>query len=121
MKAKLKMKDEKLKMKLRVGDEVLVTAGKDKGRKGKVDKVFPAVGRVRVTGLNVYKKTRRGVGDQKGGIVEFTRPLPVANVALICPNCGKPTRVSYKITKIGEKSRSCAKCKRIIADKEGGK
>ncbi|MDO8503639.1 MAG: 50S ribosomal protein L24 [bacterium] len=108
-------------MKLRVGDEVLITAGKDKGRRGKIDKVFPGTAKVRVEGLNIYKKNRKGIGDQKGGIIEFARPLPVANVALICPNCGKPTRVTYKVTKTGEKSRSCAKCKRIIESKKEGK
>lgn len=118
MRSKVKIEKSKVKSKLRAGDEVLVTAGKDKGRKGKIDKVFPGEGRVRVLGLNVYKKTRKGIGDQKGGIIGFARPLPIANVALICPNCGKFTRVTYKITKTGEKLRSCAKCKRIIEDKK---
>lgn len=107
-------------MKLKIGDEVLVTGGKDKGRRGKIDKVFPKLGRVRILGINVYKKHVKGVGREKGGIVEFLRPLPVASVALICPRCGKPTRVKFRVDKTGEKTRVCAKCNRAI-DKEGKK
>lgn len=102
------------KSKFKIGDEVLVTAGKDKGRKGKVDKVFPREAKVRVEGLNVYKKHVKGFGGEKGGIVEFSRPLPVANIALLCPKCGKQTRVRYRIDKTGEKTRACAKCGRVV-------
>ncbi len=101
-------------MKLITGDEVLVTAGKDKTRRGKVEKVFPKTARVLIAGLNVYKKHKKGFGGQKGGIIEFSRPLPVASVALLCPNCSKPTRVGLIVDKLGEKSRVCRKCKRII-------
>lgn len=107
-------------MKLRIGDNVLVTAGKDKTRQGKVEKVFPKKNTVLVQGLNVYKKHQKGFGGlsaqagQKGGIIEFSRPLPLASVSLICPNCGNPTRVGVMIDKTGEHSRVCRKCKRII-------
>ncbi|MBI2590712.1 MAG: 50S ribosomal protein L24 [Candidatus Blackburnbacteria bacterium] len=101
-------------MKLHIGDEILVTAGKDKGRKGKVEKVFPGKGLVLVPQLNVYKKTRRGYGDQKGGIFEVSRPLRVANVALICPNCKKATRVGYRVLENGQKERICRRCKRQV-------
>lgn len=101
-------------MKLKVGDEVLVTAGKDKGRRGKIDKVFLKEDRVRVENINVYKKHVRGIGDRKGGVIEFSRPLPTSNVALVCPHCGKPTRVGYRVDKKGEKTRICVKCKRAI-------
>lgn len=100
-------------MKLRVGDQILVTAGKDKRRGGKVDVVFPKKDKVLVAGVNVYKKHRKGFGDQKGGIFEFSRPLPVGNIALVCPHCKKPTRVGLRV-KSGEKTRICAKCKRQI-------
>lgn len=101
-------------MKLRVGDEVVVTSGKDKTRRGKIEKVFLKKNTVLVGGLNVYKKHKKGFGGQKGGIIEFSRPLPVASVALICPNCGKPTRVGILVDKTGEHSRVCRKCKKII-------
>lgn len=93
---------------------MLITAGKDKSRKGKVDKVFPKSVRVRVEGLNVYKKHVKSLGGEKGGTLEFSRPLPLANVALVCPKCGKPTRVRYRLTKTGEKQRICAKCTRLV-------
>lgn len=104
-------------LKLKVGDEVLVTAGKDKGRKGKIEKIFPRVG-VLITSLNVYKKHIKGGGGQKGGIIEFSRPLSWANVVLICPVCGKQTRVGTKIRNDGEKVRICRKCGREI-DRHG--
>lgn len=104
-------------MKLKIGDEVLVTAGKDKGRHGKVDRIYPDEARVRVASLNVYKRHVKGFAGKEGGIVEFSRPLPVANVALICPKCAKQTRVRYRIDKTG-KTRVCAKCDRIMKPKE---
>lgn len=108
-------------MKLQKGDEVVITAGKDKGKRGKVEKVFPKKDRVLVPNVNVYKKTRRGFRGEKGGIFEFSRPLPSANIALVCPQCGKPTRVAYRVDKRGEKTRICAKCKREVAGKGGKK
>lgn len=103
--------------KFKIGDKVLVTAGKDKSRKGKIEKVYPDEGRVRVEGLNVYKRHVKGSAGEKGGIIEFSRPLPVANVALLCPKCGKQTRVRYRVSKTGEKSRICAKCERSVEAK----
>lgn len=108
-------------MKLRIGDEILVTAGKDKNRQGKIEKIFPKENRMLVSGINVYKKHRKGSGKEKGGIIEFSRPLPVGNIALVCPSCKKQTRVSYRVTKTGEKTRICAKCKRQIDSKENSK
>lgn len=105
-------------MKLRVGDKVLISAGKDKGREGKIEKIFPKKNLVFVPGLNIYKKHRKAVGGQEGGIIEFSRPYSVSNVALICPSCGKRTRVAYRITKSGEKNRICVKCKGQIDSKK---
>lgn len=109
------------KSKLRVGDKVLVTGGKDKGREGKIDKVYPDKAKVRVDGLNVYKRHVKGFGGEKGGIIEFSRPLPVANVSFLCPKCGKPTRVRYRVDKSGGKTRICAKCNRAIEVQKKGK
>ena len=105
-------------MKLHIGDTILVTAGKDKGRQGQIGKVIKAKNLVLVPEVNVYKKTRRGYGDQKGGVFEISRPLPVANVALICPSCKKPSRVGYRVLESGQKERICRKCKRQINKKE---
>lgn len=100
--------------KLKVGDLIRVTIGKDKGREGKIEKVFPKRGAVLVPGLNLYKKHVKGVGGQtKGGIYEIPRPLQISKVALICPKCKKTTRVGLKIIN-KQKVRICQKCKRQI-------
>lgn len=105
-------------MKLKTGDEILITAGKDKGRRGKIEIISPKTGRVLVPGVNIYKKHQKGgLGGQKGGIFEISRPLLTGNIALICPNCHKQTRVGYKILKSGEKVRICQKCTRQIDKK----
>ena len=101
-------------MKIKKGDEVIITGGKDKGKKGKIEKTYPKKDTVLLPGLNVYKRHMKKRDEKNpGGIISFARPLPVANVALICPKCGKPTRIGYKIDK-DKKSRICRKCKSII-------
>jgi large subunit ribosomal protein L24 len=91
-----------------------VTTGKDKGRKGKVDVVNPVAGTVTVPGVNIYKRHQKKRDEQhQGGIVEFARPLSMGKVALVCPKCGKQTRVGYVVTK-GEKERICKKCEQRI-------
>lgn len=106
-------------MKLIRGDEILVTRGKDKGRRGTVDKVLIKENRVLVGGVNIYKRHRKQIpGGQAGGVIEFSRPLPVSNVALVCPNCKKPTRIGAMILKDGKKVRVCKKCNRQIEMKE---
>lgn len=100
-------------MKLRIGDTVKITAGKDKGREGKVEMVLPKSDSVVVPEVNMYKKHVKGQQGQKGGMYDLPRPLNVAKVALICPNCKKQTRVSYRLEK-GTKTRVCIKCKKNI-------
>lgn len=98
-------------MKLKKGDQVVVIKGKDKSRKGKIEKVFPKEGKVLIPGINLYKKHLRPQGEGKpGGIIDIVKPLRVANVALVCPKCGRPTRIGYQINKGGGKSRVCRKC-----------
>lgn len=102
-------------MKLKKGDRIIVTIGKDKGRKGKIEKVLPKLGKVLIPGINVYKKHLKPRGEgQPGGIIDVVKPLPVSNVALLCPKCGKRTRVGYRSDKGGEKYRICRKCQAII-------
>lgn len=102
-------------MKLRKGDNIIVTVGKDKGRKGKIEKVLPKVGKVLVPGINIYKKHTKPRGEkQPGGIIDIIKPLLIANVALICPKCSKQTRIGYQIDKTGTKHRICKKCQAII-------
>lgn len=99
-------------MKIKKGDQVLVTAGKDKGKQGKAVKILPPVRRVIVEKVNIYVKhiKPRGKG-QPGQILKRERPLPAANVALLCPKCKQQTRVGYKIDRAGKKVRVCRKCK----------
>jgi len=98
-------------LKIKKGDQVQVLTGKDRGAKGKVTRVLPAAGKVIVDGVNVAKKHQRATkATMQGGIIDKDMPIPVANVALICTSCGKPTRVGYKIDGDGTKVRACKKC-----------
>lgn len=101
-------------MKLSIGDQVQVVAGREKGKKGKVERVFPKISKVVIAGVNMYKKNRKPEsGVKQGGIIDIVKPLPVANVVLICPKCNLPTRIAYSI-KGKEKQRICKKCKQVI-------
>ena len=103
-------------MKIRKGDQVYVIAGKDVGKTGEVTRVIPERDRVIVDGVNVAKRHQRATNaTMQGGIIDKDMPLPVANVALVCPSCGKPTRVGYVIKDDGTKVRSCKKCGKDIA------
>lgn len=101
-------------LKLKVGDTVKITIGKDKGREGKIEKIFPQRGTVLIPGLNLYKKHVKGLGGQvKGGVYDIPRPLAISKVALICPKCKKITRVGWQFAG-KEKVRICKKCERQI-------
>ena len=98
-------------LKIKKGDQVQVLTGKDRGAKGTVTRVLPDVGKVIVDGVNVAKKHQKATkATMQGGIIDKDMPIPVANVALLCPSCGKPTRVGYKIDGDGTKVRVCKKC-----------
>ncbi len=101
-------------MKLKKGDQIIVTAGKDKGKKGTIERVDTKESTVVVGGVNIYKRHEKKRDEQHpGGIVEFARALPVSNVALVCPKCGKQTRIGYLVTK-GDKVRICKKCEQKV-------
>jgi len=100
-------------VKFKIGDTVKITAGKDKGREGKIEKVLPDEGKVIVPGVNLYKKHVKGFGDVKAGIYDIPRGLGFGKIALICPKCKKMTRVGFKFA--GEdKVRFCKKCGKEI-------
>ena len=112
-------------MKLKKGDNVLIISGKDKGRTGKVMKAFPKELKILVEGINLKKKhVRPKRNGEKGQIVEVPAPLNASNVKIVCPKCGKATRVGFtieKVTQQGEsrqgrdiKKRICKKCKQSI-------
>lgn len=96
--------------KFRIDDEVVVTGGRDKGKKGKIVKVLPKEARLVIEGINIYKRHKKVSARQPAGIYQITRPIPTANVALICPKCGKATRVGF--TSEGNvKYRVCKNCR----------
>jgi len=98
-------------MKLLKNDEVKVVAGKDKGKTGKIEKVFTKEGKVLLEGINQYKRHMKSrMQGEASQILTITKPLPVANVQLVCPKCKELTRVGYKIEK-DKKFRICKKCK----------
>jgi large subunit ribosomal protein L24 len=101
-------------MKLKKGDNVKVVKGKDKGKTGKIEKVFPKDGKVLIPNINLYKRHLKARSqNQPSEIVTLTKPMSSDNVILVCPKCHKETRVGYKIEK-GVKSRICKKCKSEI-------
>ncbi len=91
-------------MKLKVGDNIIVTAGKDKGKKGKIAKVLPAENKVVVEDVNMYVKHIKKQNGQAGQRVKRPRPLHTASVAIV-NNEGKPDRIGYKVAKDGTKVR----------------
>lgn len=97
-------------MKLKKGDTIKVTAGRDKGREGKIDRVYKKTGKVLLKGINIYKKhVKKNDQMPEGGVVEIPRPLRIANVAFVCPKCKKQTRLGFKIEGM-KKIRICRKC-----------
>ena len=90
-----------------------MVTGKDRGREGEIERIYPKKGSVLVPGVNIYKKHIKGVPGQKGGIYEIPRPLSFSKIALICPKCKKITRVGFKLID-AKKKRICRKCKREI-------
>lgn len=96
-------------MKIKTQDTVVVIAGKDKGRTGKVIEVLPKKGLVLVEGVNIYQRHRKKTYDRPGGVVEVTKPVNVSNVALLDPKSKKASRVGYSVNKKGEKQRIARK------------
>ena len=102
-------------LKIKKGDKVQVLPGKDRGAKGEVTRVLPTAGKIIVDGINVAKKHQKATkATMQGGIIDKDMPLPVANVALLCPTCDKPTRVGYRFDPDGTKVRVCKKCGKDI-------
>ena len=102
--------------KFKLDDTVKITAGKDKNQTGKIIKVNAAEDKVVLEGKNLYKKHIKKQGEQAGHIVSLPRPLPVAAIALVCPNCNQITRVGFDNSK-DPKVRVCKKCGQVIASK----
>jgi large subunit ribosomal protein L24 len=98
---------EKIKLKIKKGDKVVVIAGRDKGKSGEVLSTIPTENRAVVAGVNIVKRHTRAQGAQEGGIIQKSLSIHVSNLALRDPKDGKPTRVGYKM--VGEKKVRFAK------------
>jgi large subunit ribosomal protein L24 len=106
----------RLQTPIRRNDQVAVTAGKDSGKRGRVLKVLPAKNRLIVEGVNIIKRHTRPNPQRniKGGIVEREASLHASNVQLVCPECGKITRVGRRVLTDGRKVRICRKCEGVV-------
>jgi large subunit ribosomal protein L24 len=106
----------RLQTPIRKNDNVLVTTGKDRGKKGRVIRVVPEKNRLIVEGVNLIKRHTRPnpAKNIKGGVVQREASLHASNVQLVCPECGAHTRVGHKVLDDGRKVRTCRKCGGVV-------
>jgi len=98
-------------LRIKKGDIVKVISGNDKGKTGKVIKVFPGLGKIMVEGVGIRKKhVRPKRQGQKGEVVRMPAPFSVSRVMTLCPKCGKLVRLGCAINGPGQKIRVCRKC-----------
>jgi len=103
------------KMQIKKNDSVIVTSGKEKGKKGRVIAVYPSANRILIEKLNMIKRHTRPTQELKqGGILEKEGPISAANVKLICTKCDKPTSVVRKSQGEGVRVRVCRSCNDVI-------
>ena len=102
------------KLKIKKGDKVVVTTGKDKGKQGEVVRMIPTENRAVVRGVNLAKRHQKQTAAQEGGIVSKEMPIHVSNLALRDPKDGKPTRVGYKTSADGKKVRVAKRSGEVI-------
>jgi large subunit ribosomal protein L24 len=102
-------------MKIRKDDTVLVIAGKEKGKTGKVRFAYPKKERIVVEGINFIKRHIRARGRvRQAGIIQLEAPIPMSNVMLLCSRCNRPTRLSFRFLEDGRKVRVCNRCSEVI-------
>jgi large subunit ribosomal protein L24 len=106
----------RLQTPIRKNDNVQVTTGKDRGKKGRVIRVLPEKNRLIVEGVNLIKRHTRPnpAKNIKGGVVQREASLHASNVQLVCPECGASTRVGKKVLDDGRKVRICRKCEGVV-------
>ncbi len=102
------------KMKIKKGDKVVVTTGKDKGKSGEIVRMIPTENRAVVRGVNLAKRHTKQTAGQEGGIVSKEMPIHVSNLALRDPKDGKPTRIGYKTLADGKKVRVAKRSGEVI-------
>ena len=102
-------------MNIRKNDTVLVVAGKDKGKKGKVRFAYPKDKRIIVEGINFIKRHARAKGQtRQAGIIDLEAPIHISNVLLLCNKCNHPTRIGFRSLEDGKKVRMCRSCGEVI-------
>ncbi len=102
-------------MKIRKNDQVLVIAGKDKGKKGKIRFAYPRENRVIIEGVNLQKKNTKARGEtRQAGIIEREAPMDASNVMLLCPKCNKPARIGERVLDDGKHVRVCRACQEVL-------
>jgi large subunit ribosomal protein L24 len=102
-------------MKIRKNDTVLVIAGKDKGKKGKVRYAYPKEERVLIEGVNFIKRHSRAQGAaRQAGIIEREAPIRVSSVMLLCSKCNHPARIGFRFLADGKKVRVCRSCGEVV-------
>ena len=101
---------------IRKNDTVVVLAGKDRGKRGRVLRLVPEKNRLVVEGVNFISRHTRPNPNKnvKGGIVKREAPLHASNVQLVCPECGAPARIGHRILGDGRKVRICRKCEGVV-------
>lgn len=100
---------------IKKNDSVLVIAGKEKGKRGRVLFVHPSKDSLVIEKVNIIKRHMRPSRKYtQGGIIEREAPLHISNVMLLCPKCEKPTRINNTILSDGTKVRTCRRCKEVI-------
>lgn len=100
---------------IRKGDLVMVIAGRDRGKQGKVLRIVPQTQNIFVEKLAMIKRhTKPSQKAARGGIIEKEGPIHISKVMVLCGNCGKPTRVGIKVLETGGRMRSCKKCGEVI-------
>ena len=105
------------KMHVKRGDTVVVIAGKDKGKEGKVVAAYPEQNKVIVEGVAMAKRHQKArMQCQQSGIIEKELPIDASNVMRVCPKCGKPSRVGIKVFEDGSKAKYCKKCNETFND-----
>lgn len=102
-------------MRIRQDDTAQVISGRDLGKRGKVQQVFPREGKVMVEGINVVKRHQRPTNTvRQAGIIQKEAPLPLSKVMPVCPRCDKPVRVGYRFLDDGRKARVCRSCQEML-------
>ena len=102
-------------MRIKKGDTVKILSGKDRNTRAKVIRVYPREGRILVEGVYMKKRHRRARRqDRRGEIMLIPAPIAASAAQVICPSCGKPARMGYRVSDAGKKERWCKKCKAAI-------